>query len=60
MADQIVRDNWAEWEDRIETLVLDEVCNNPTILGLLSDVSGYRIRCPHSSQALPARARVAA
>ena len=33
MADQIVRDGWAEWEDRIETLVLDEVCNITTVLG---------------------------
>lgn len=32
MADQIVRDTWAEWEDRIETLVLDEVYNTPTML----------------------------
>lgn len=60
MADQIVRDNWAEWEDRIETLVLDEVRNTPTILGLLSDVSGYRIRWPQLSQVLPARAHVPA
>lgn len=60
MADQIVRDNWTEWEDRIETLVLDEVRNTPTILGLLSDISEYRIRWPQSSQALLARARVSA
>ena len=60
MADQIVRDTWAEWEDRIETLVLDEVYNTSTMFELLFDTSGYRIHLPRSSQVPPVQARVSA